>query len=363
MSDFWMFFHPWSRVVTAGVSQAFLVHFSPFHGDWSFWWTWGWIWMKATTTMSVYLQNVPMTTVIAPFGLFLIPSGSGLVWRRAAETFQQLMDSMLSCLSFLFISLDDIIFCFLRIVRLIPCAAHLIRPLYEALRAGGLAWMWTGLSRGCRLVQMPKWLLPAWLCWPILGLAFGEVYEQWLDDDWQPLAFFSNSLTTVRASTAHLTQNSWLFFLRHSICDFCWTAASSLPLWATSLLPLLGPTLHSSNHFISEFTTDIHHVVGNNPVADCLSLPSSTPVTRCGLYCCGRGPAADYDIQAFRSAVSGLQLKDVVFQDSGTMVLSNVSTDWVMLPTGSKHCVFDEVHDLSHLGVRGSVKLVGTKII
>lgn len=74
-------------------------------------------------------------------------------------------------------------------------------------------------------------------------------------------------------------------------------------------------------------------------------------------------PQANGGIEAFRSVVTGLRLVDVKFQDSGTNLLCNVSTDQVhlMVPTGWRRRVFDAMHSLLQPSVRASVTLVGAK--
>lgn len=72
----------------------------------------------------------------------------------------------------------------------------------------------------------------------------------------------------------------------------------------------------------------------------------------------------DSNIQAFRSAVPGLWLEDVVFQDSGATLLCDVSTGQVRpMVTGWRRRVFEAMHALSHPGVRASVKLVALKFV
>lgn len=72
---------------------------------------------------------------------------------------------------------------------------------------------------------------------------------------------------------------------------------------------------------------------------------------------------ADGDIQAFRTAKTGLHFEDVTFQDSSATLLCNVSTGRVlpMVPDGWRRRVFDAVHSLSHPAVKSSVKLVAAR--
>eukprot|EP00064_Thunnus_orientalis_P023799 superscaffoldBa00009388_g24060 len=81
---------------------------------------------------------------------------------------------------------------------------------------------------------------------------------------------------------------------------------------------------------ISQFTTDIQHVAGkNNLITDCLSRAISGDV-HFGLDYASMAAdqATDWDVQAFRTAVTGLQLEDVTFDGSGSTLLSDVFTGW-----------------------------------
>lgn len=115
--------------------------------------------------------------------------------------------------------------------------------------------------------------------------------------------------------------------------------------------------LHLST--IAAFTTDIRHVAGkDNPRGQVSSVHLSIDyATRAA------DQQADGDIQAFRTAKTGLCFEDMTFQDSSAILLCDVSTGRVrpMVPDGWRRRVFDAVHSLSHPGVRSSVKLVAAR--
>ncbi|KAK7909570.1 hypothetical protein WMY93_014254 [Mugilogobius chulae] len=120
---------------------------------------------------------------------------------------------------------------------------------------------------------------------------------------------------------------------------------------------------------ISEFTTDIQHVAGkNNIVADCLSRAHVATVHLGVDYSAlAEDQLTDNDIQALRAAdsESSLRLEDVVFHDSGTTLLCDVSTGIPrpLVPVSWRQRIFDVVHSLSHPGVKASIKLVGAKFV
>ena len=75
--------------------------------------------------------------------------------------------------------------------------------------------------------------------------------------------------------------------------------------------------------------------------------------------------AADSDIQAYRTAPTGLRLEDVVFDEAKSTLVCDVSTGQPrpMVPAGWRRRIFDTIHGLSHPGVKASTMLVGAKFV
>lgn len=80
--------------------------------------------------------------------------------------------------------------------------------------------------------------------------------------------------------------------------------------------------------YISEFTTYIQHVAGKNY----LVVDWNSKTIACAVHlvidyaCMVVDQAADPDVQTFRAAVTGLQLKDIAFDEANTTLLHDVST-------------------------------------
>lgn len=107
---------------------------------------------------------------------------------------------------------------------------------------------------------------------------------------------------------------------------FCWRDGVSQCLWKVTEPWTARQQCKLS--VISEFTTDIQHVVGkHNLVADCLSRTVARSI-HLGLdyVCMAADQVSDSDVQALRTATAGLQLEDLVFDDTGTTVLCDVFT-------------------------------------
>ena len=111
-------------------------------------------------------------------------------------------------------------------------------------------------------------------------MAIGAVLQQFLNGKWCPLSYFSRKLTP--------TKRRYSTFDRELLAVYCAIRHFRHFLEAREFHVLTDhkPLTHSLNSksdrhspcqvrqidFISQFTTDIHHVVGRgNPVADALS--------------------------------------------------------------------------------------------
>ena len=104
--------------------------------------------------------------------------------------------------------------------------------------------------------------------------------------------------------------------------------------------------------YISEFTTDIRHVQGEkNLVADHLSRPiMAALLPAVGLEMMAQTQTRDPEIQAARTAITSLVLKDVELND--TTLLRNVSggVPRPLVPAQHRREVFNAIHGLAHLG-------------
>jgi len=115
-------------------------------------------------------------------------------------------------------------------------------------------------------------------------------------------------------------------------------------------------------------TTDIQHVAGKaNLVGDCLSR-AIVGAVHLGLDYTHMAvdQAADANVQALKSAGTGLKLEDVAFPNAGATFLSDVSTGqppWPIIPSGWRQLVFNAVHGLFHPGKKASQRLVAVKLV
>ena len=272
--------------------------------------------------------------------------------------------------------------------RFIRRAAHVMRPLYEALKnsSPGQAIEWTteraeafdatkaALCQAAMLAH-PRPDAPVALTTDASDYAVGAVYEQWVGGAWQPLAFFSRQLVprerkysafdrellalwlAIRHFRFLLEGREFTAYVDHKPLTF--SMAKSAEPWSARQQRQLS--------FISEYTTDIQHVSGkSNVVADCLSRPTIATV-QLGLdyTAMAAEQATDSDVQALMDPGADLRLAEVPVGDSGCKLWCDLSLGHPrpLVPAGWRRAVFDAVHGLSHPGRKPSVRLVAQKFV
>ena len=101
-------------------------------------------------------------------------------------------------------------------------------------------------------------------------------------------------------------------------------------------------------------------------MADCLSRAIAGAVHLGIDYTSMAGDqASDPEVQALRTAVTGLRLEDIKYDNVGATLLCDVSTGQPrpVVPGSWRRQVFDAVHGLAHPGRRTSQQLVAGKFV
>ena len=73
----------------------------------------------------------------------------------------------------------------------------------------------------------------------------------------------------------------------------------------------------------------------------------------------------DLDVQAYHTALSGLQLEDVPFVSKGNTILCDISTGQPrpVVPEEWRRRVFDVIYGLSHPSIRTSRRLIYSNLV
>lgn len=210
--------------------------------------------------------------------------------------------------------------------------------------------------------------------------AAGGVLQQRVGNTWQPLGFYSKKFTA--AQRKYSTYDRELAAVYLAMVHFR-KAFEGRPLTIyTDHKPLCYAFQNSSNSnkelprrtrqlsFISEFTTDIKHISGNqNIVADTLSRVEtiSCPTVLDYEELADAQASDDYLLQTMqnrdRAAASKIVLKAIVFPTCSKPIFCELSTNTARpyLPDKFRRLAFESLHSLNHPGIRSSKKLLKSK--
>lgn len=200
----------------------------------------------------------------------------------------------------------------------------------------------------------------------------GAVLQQLVDGHWKPLGYFSRKLTDTQVK--YSTYDRELLAIYLAIIHFRKIFEGRALTIYTDHKPLTyafsklasdkeTPRRTRQLMYISEFTTDIRYVVGNdNIVADSLSrvetisCPSSLDFEEIATAQC----VDTYITHWKRDASSNVSIKKVSVPSTATHIFCEVSTDSIRpyLPMQFRKVAFDLVHNLSHPGINTTRKLV-----
>lgn len=276
--------------------------------------------------------------------------------------------------------------------RFVPHCAQLLAPLDDLLRGddsakrkGSCPVVWTEEAEftfqkvksalaEATLLSHPKPSASLTLVVDASSVAAGAALHQWVNGAWQPLSFFSHKfdLTQSRYSTFDRELLAMYLAVRH----FRHSLEGRMFSIQTDHKPLVYAIVSSSDKrsprqahhlsYIAEFTTDLRHVPGSsNAVADALSRPvvnavfPGTPVDLRDLAL-----AQEHD-EPIHASSSPLQLKQLPTPTGEGLIWCDVSTGtprpWV--PQAYRRSVFEQLHSLSHPGVRATYRLVAARFV
>ena len=158
--------------------------------------------------------------------------------------------------------------------------------------------------------------------------AAGGVLEQFAKGQWRPLAFFSHQLCKLETKFSAFDQEPLAIHLaimhfRYFLEGCCFAVIIDHKPFTFAFSKLSDPWSSRQQRqqaAISEFTTDIRHIVGKkNCVANALSRASVSSI-QCELgnldYIAMAADQQHLDIQAYRTAISNLQLKNIPIGNS-----------------------------------------------
>ena len=270
--------------------------------------------------------------------------------------------------------------------RFIPAAAQLMSPLFEALTSQTKTLVWNdtmtqafdnikkALAKATLLAH-PRHDAPISLTTDASDRAVGAVLQQWTDESWEPLAFFSKKLRPPEQKYSAFDRELLALYLgirhfRHFLEGRKFTAYTDHKPLIFCMSKVSEPWSNRQQRqlsYISEFTTDIQHIQGkDNPVADSLSRATLDSVQLGIDYSVmAADQKDDPEIQAYLTTPTSLLFKEVPFGQQGITLLCDTSTGQArpVVPVSWRRKVFDLIHGLSHPSIRATRKLISSKFI
>ena len=271
--------------------------------------------------------------------------------------------------------------------RFVSGLAGILQPLYAALKSPKNKPLVWSSEMTCAFIKSKAALSQAtMLAHPIVNVpisvsvdasdtAVGGALEQYSNGIRQPLAFFSRQLRPAERKYSTFDRELLALYLtirhfRYFLEGRQFTAYTDHKPLVTAMAKSTDPLTARQQRqlaLISEYTTDIQHVTGKtNVVADCLSRPAVYDVSLGVDFSeMARVQQGSSDIQAYKTAVTGLRIVEQQLYDGGPVLLCDVSTGTPrpIVPEPFRRPIFDMIHGLSHPGKRATKKLIASKYV
>ena len=261
--------------------------------------------------------------------------------------------------------------------RFIPNCAHLLHPLHLFLNnlpksRSKQPLNWTeeasvafesaiDVLASATLLNHPQPNAPINLMVDASNTAVGAVLQQQVKNSWQPISFFSRSLSPRERKYRTFDRELLATFLAvkhfkhylHNPHFHILTNHKPLIYAMNSINTQHSPRQARQLDYISQFTTDIRHIHGSqNLVADALSRIQaniSFPSSTVSLSELAQQRQTDVKLQSYLQSPNSLQL--VTETTNGVSVTCDVYTGTArpFVSSSLRHCLFSFLHNLSFL--------------
>lgn len=273
--------------------------------------------------------------------------------------------------------------------RHLPKTAELQAPLTAALAGpkvkGSSPVQWTEAMcaafeatkqsmADAALLAHPKLDAPLALVVDASQTAIGAALQQWAENSWQPLAFYSHKLSPSQRKWS--TYDRELLAVYQAVKYFRPQVEARVFTIYTDHKPLTfafkrnsancSPRQFNYLEFVAQFSTDIRHISGiNNVVADCLSRINTISCS-IDYSALAKAQQEDNELLAYvNDASSSLKLQLVDVPGEAIQLYCDVSRGQPrpFLPSAFRRQAFNTVHELSHPGVRPTFRLVSQRFV
>lgn len=227
------------------------------------------------------------------------------------------------------------------------------------------------------MLSHPDPSLPISLYVDASNRSIGAVLQQHKGDNIEPLAFFSKKLSNteqiystydrellaaysaVRHFRHFVEGREFVIFTDHKPLTFAFSKKTD---------STMSPRQIRQLSYLAQFSTNIQHISGkSNVVADALSrietITSPSPIPYSEI---AKSQEQDTELQnLITSPKCNLILKKILVAEYDTTLICDISTDRLrpFIPKQYRKLVFDSLHELSHPGIKSSIKLVQDRFV
>lgn len=275
--------------------------------------------------------------------------------------------------------------------RFIKNGAAIFQPLHDLLRPSRKGKptdvSWTDTSNSAFLQAKEALKAATFLHFPVpdaetsivtdaSDYAIGGVLQQKVNDIWQPLAFFSKKLKPAETRYSAFSRELLAVYL--CVKQFQYFIEGRKFYVLTDHKPLTfmfrtNSTKHSPRElrhmdYISQFTSDLRHIKGtDNTVADCLSRASINNIdNKLDLSSLAKSQQSDEELSSLTSTnATSLCLKLIHVPGISSPIWCDTKLPTVRpyVPKCNRRTIFNNLHNLSHPGIRASQRLITTRYV
>ena len=269
----------------------------------------------------------------------------------------------------------------------VPRCAGILDPLHNLLKTSQKPFIWSPTAATafqqakCQLAEatLLNYPVPEALTSIMSSasdVAVGAVLQQFVDGIWKPISYFSCKLNP--AETRYSTFDHELLLaiylaIRHFVEGrkfHVLTDHKPLIYSLSTNSNLYSPQQVRHLDFISQFTSDIRHIHGNdNSVADALSHIDISAIHQLppaiDFSAIATAQKTDTELQQLHRFSTSLKFVDVPVPDTNLSIVCDFSTgiSLLYLPVSFRGAIFEVLHGLSHLGIRATQRLITTAYV
>ena len=207
------------------------------------------------------------------------------------------------------------------------------------------------------------------------NIAVGAVLQQLVNGTWEPISFFSKRLNPTQ--TRYSTFGRELLAIYLAIKHFRHMIEGTIFTVYTDHKPLTkalnakqdnySPREIRQLEFISQFTSSIQYIEGNNnEVADALSRTTINAIITNGIDYHGLAKLQETDIELNKlrfDDTTSLSFEDVQFGNAKVICDMSTGRPRPFIPKPLRRKVFESIHNLSHPGIKATMKLISERFV